>query len=249
MIEFSIIIATYNSEDVIGHCLQSVVDQTYQNYEIIIVDGNSKDSTLSEVGKFSSHIAHTVSEPDKGVYDAWNKGLKLASGNWIMFVGSDDQLLPDCLQSYHEFIIQNKLEGIDFISSKNVLLNNKGEVLKTLGGEWTWNVFKKYMNLAHVGALHHKLYFEKYGIFNDSYKIAGDYELLLRAKHNLKAKFLDKVNAKMGYGGISTASARVFKETFKAKNTSGGVRFLSCFIDDLIARLKYFYRKTVRNYE
>jgi len=246
---FSIIVATYNSEDIVQNCLQSIVNQSFTDYEIIIIDGKSKDGTLRAMEKFASNITHLVSEADKGVYDAWNKGLKLASGKWVMFVGTDDELLTDSLQSYADFIKKNSFDEMDFISSKNILINKKGETLRIFGEAWNWKVFKKYMNVAHVGALHSNAYFQSYGLFNAEFKIAGDYELLLRAKSKLKSAFLDKINAKMGYGGISTANTRVFKEAFNAKHNSGGVSYLNCLTDDCIARIKYVYRKIVHRYE
>jgi len=112
---------------------------------------------------------------------------------------------------------------------------------------WWWRIFKEYMNLAHVGVLHNRQYFEKYRIFNERYKIPSDCEFILFAKNDLKAEFLNKV--KRDYRGVNTGSTMVFKEIFKAKNTSGGVSFLNSYINALLAKLKYFYHKSIHNYE
>src|ERR1700732_3837604 len=86
----SIITAVFNGQDSIASCIQSVLRQNYPNIEHIIVDGGSTDGTVEVLRHYGGQIATWISEPDAGVYDAWNKGLKLASGHWIAFLGADD---------------------------------------------------------------------------------------------------------------------------------------------------------------
>ena len=103
------------------------------------------------------------------------------------------------------------------------------------------------MNIAHVGAFHNKNYFEKYGVFDDGYKIAGDYELLLRAKQNLKTLKLDKTTALMAHGGVSNNQIfKVFSETIQAKNKTGELSLLLCYLDFCKAYLIYFAKKILR---
>ena len=150
-----------------------------------------------------------------GIYDAWNKGIKMANGDWICFLGSDDKLCMNALKSYEKVIVNNK--NLEYISSKVKLVKNN-KVIKILSGKWKWKIFKRYMNVAHVGSLHARTYFQKYGLYNTDFKIAGDYEMLLRSKENLKYYFLNEVTAEMDADGISNNQVyRALLETKYAK--------------------------------
>ena len=92
----TIIIPTYNCDDFIDQALWSVVNQTYQSYELIIVDGRSTDKTLDIIDRYKKDISVLVSEPDSGIYDAMNKGVNMAKGDWLYFLGADD-ILINCL--------------------------------------------------------------------------------------------------------------------------------------------------------
>ena len=98
----SIVIATYNAGKTLCNCLNSIVTQLTDDVELVIIDGGSRDNTNSIIESYGSQIAYHISEPDKGIYDAWNKGVKKAKGDWIMFVGADDVLLPEAIQTYLE---------------------------------------------------------------------------------------------------------------------------------------------------
>lgn len=212
---FSIIIATYNSERTLQRTLDSIISSDFKDYEIIIVDGLSSDATLDIIRKNNSYIANVISERDSGIYDAWNKGVQVSNGDWIMFVGSDDLLYSDALKNYYEFVQSSKIE-YEYISSRVELININQKVLRVIGKPWNWQIFKKYMCVAHVGSIHHHSLYKKYGLYDMSYKITGDYEFLLRAKDTLIAGFFDIVTAQMQIGGVSLSS-KVFKETFRAK--------------------------------
>ena len=88
---FSIITVTYNAGKVLEDTIQSVISQTYRNVEYIIVDGNSKDNTLEIIGKYPKHVSKMVSEPDKGLYDAMNKGIRMATGDYLCFLNAGDK--------------------------------------------------------------------------------------------------------------------------------------------------------------
>lgn len=211
----SIVIATYNSELTLTKCLGSIVAQKCNSVELIIVDGNSTDRTLEILKQFENSIDYLVSEPDDGIYDAWNKGIKFAEGGWLMFVGSDDELRPDCIKRYKQ---QIEIDAdYDYISGRIMLVNQTGDELREFGQPYNWDVFKKFMNLAHVSSLHNRRLYETYGNYDSSYKICGDYELLLRPKGSLKVKFIDELFANMAIGGISFGSFDALSEAKKAK--------------------------------
>jgi len=126
------------------------------------------------------------------------------------------------------------------------IVDIKGKKKDVINGNWSWSKFKRYMNIAHVGAFHNKEYFYKYGYFDTSYKIAGDYELLLRAKEDLKTVKIEQTTAIMAnYGASNKQINLVLKETLKAKNKTASLGFLLCKLDYYIAFLKYKTKKVI----
>jgi glycosyltransferase involved in cell wall biosynthesis len=214
-IEISIVVATYNSGDTLSKCLCSIISQKCSNVELIVIDGQSTDSTPDILRQFDSDIDHMISENDEGIYDAWNKGLSLASGSWIMFVGSDDQLRTGCIEGYKRQIAMNG--NYDFISGRIMLVNHVGDELREFGEPYDWGIFKRHMNLAHVSSLHNRQLYDRYGDYDIHFKICGDYELLLRPKENLKVKFIDQIFANMAIGGVSFGSFDALSEARNAK--------------------------------
>jgi glycosyltransferase involved in cell wall biosynthesis len=216
----SIITATYNAELLLEKTINSILSQKYTAIEYIIIDGGSKDGTLSIIEKYKHIISYYISEPDAGIYDAWNKGVAIASGEWVSFLGAGDEYLPDALDNYVKFIQSSDAHTADFVSSRVDVVNSEGLTLYTLGTEWEWPKFLDYMNIAHVGSLHSTRFFNKYGIYNPKYKVVGDYELLLRAGPDMNALFLPTVTAKMLFGGLSISKVSL-KEAFMVKLASG----------------------------
>lgn len=240
---FTIVIATYNSEYFLERAILSVLNQDFNDYEIVIVDGKSTDLTMSIVNKYSSKIKKVISEKDNGIYDAWNKGIKISEGEWVMFIGSDDILLENALNDYYNYIAEINPE-IEFISSLVQLIDFNGKIIRTIGKAWNWNKFKKYMCVAHVGSLHRKTLFLNYGNFDSNYKITGDYEFLLRPNNHLKASFLEKVTAKMQIGGVSLNN-KSFVETYNAKTLTGGRNKFIAAIELIKAYLFHQVRKYI----
>jgi len=241
----SIITATYNSERDIERCINSVLNQTYTNIEYIIVDGVSKDTTVDIIKRFkNNNIINWISEPDTGVYDAWNKGIDLARGTWIAFIGSDDLLYPDAMQNYVDHL-NNSTRKVDFISSRMHVVNKNGTILRTLGWAWNWKASRRENNIAHPGALHSKKLLIESNKYNTEYKIVGDYELMLRAGPDLKTDFMDKVTLKMQIGGLSD-SYKVYLETFTAISKTSGLSYPIALFDFTIAFSKFFIRRAFR---
>lgn len=228
----SVITSVFNS----GHCLEktirSVISQPYANIEYIVIDGGSKDETLGILQAYTDQIDYWVSEPDRGIYDAWNKALSIATGEWIAFLGSGDIYLDDAVGEYVRHI-QDADCKLEFVSSRIEVIDPSTDKTQIFGKAWYWKEFGKSMTVAHPGAFHSRRLFQNYGIFDESYHIAGDYELLLRARDGLRAGFLDTVTVQMLGNGAST-SLGVFSENFRAKSVSGGRNRLICFFEERI---------------
>ena len=215
----SVITISYNSEKTIKATLESVVDQTYKNIEHIIIDGNSNDNTVKISKKFS-HIFKLISEKDKGVYDAFNKGLKIATGDIVGFLNSDDTFYnKDSLQN----IVNEFDKSVDAVFGNLKFYNKNNKITR----EWVSKPFKKgafekaWMP-PHPTFYCRKSTYNKLGFYNDSFKIAGDFELMLRYMevNNIKSKFINKNLIKMKAGGISNSGLiskiKILEEEFKA---------------------------------
>ena len=248
----SIITATFNSDKTLDETIFSVLNQDYTNFEYIIIDGKSKDKTLNIIKKYEAqfkkkNISYTwISELDSGIYNAWNKGLKLAKGNWISFLGSDDIYLDKALGLYAKNIVLD--EDVDFIHSKVKLVNN-GKVKFIVSDKWKWSKFKRYMKIAHVGSFHNKKFFEKFGLYNETFKISGDYEMLLRAKSELKTAFFDEFTAEMKDGGVSNQNVlNAFREVRNAKITTADIKKQIAFYDFYFSVIKYYISAFLKKY-
>lgn len=208
----SIIIATYNADKTIERCLNSIIPQKYNQIEVLIVDGKSKDKTIEIINKYQKYIDFFISEPDKGIYDAWNKALKHINGEWVMFIGADDIILPNSLRKYINYLQSNKVNGLDLISGRCEMINKKGDIITTWGNPYRWDEFRRYMKISHGSALHNKNLFQEIGNFNIHFRICADYEFLLRKK--LKTAFINETIIQMQVGGMS-CSIKGQIETYK----------------------------------
>ncbi len=222
----SIIIATYNAGATLDRCLKSIAYQKNSQCELLLIDGNSKDNTLEIINGYQESIDYFISEKDNGVYDAWNKGISIATGNWIMFIGADDILNPKALETYINFLENTFVDNIDFICARNAYINKSGRFLKMLGEPYSWHKYRKYMCVAHVGSLHRSTLFTELGPYNLEFKICGDYELLMRKKNKLSTYFIDTEIAKMQEGGLSLSLKAIY-ETFRIRKRHQSVNYIS----------------------
>lgn len=222
----SIIIATYNAEKYLERCFKSILSQTYKKFEILIQDGGSTDNTQNIINSYQNNIAYFASSNDNGIYDAWNRALPHCRGEWLCFMGADDYfIVPNIMTKYAEFL--KSIIGKHAVAyGINHIVNGEGEVLYTMGKPWSEieTLFKNVMCLPHPGLMHHRSLFEKIGLFDESFKIAGDYDLLLRAIKIQAPVFWPNVVCTTPIGGISTLptnNIRCLIEIQKAKTKNG----------------------------
>lgn len=237
----SVITVVFNGEKYLEETILSVLNQTYDNVEYIIIDGGSTDGTLHIIKKYEHAIDYWVSERDKGIYDAWNKGVKTSNGNWISFLGCGDRYNKDALYNYIEYINKNNNMNLDYVSSRVELEKNK-KIIRTIGKSWNWADFKKYMSVAHVGSLHSNELFKEIGLFDVRFKIAGDYEFLLRKRDKLNAGYIENKTAIMDASGVSTTNYSVFFETFVAKKMHTGKNTFQLYFEMIWGIIKRFFR-------
>tara|TARA_B100000780_G_scaffold273742_1_gene237705 strand:- start:147 stop:881 length:735 start_codon:yes stop_codon:yes gene_type:complete len=223
LLKVSIITISYNSSETILQTLESVKDQNYMNFEHIIIDGNSNDETLEICKKFN-HISKIISENDSGVYNAFNKGLKVASGDVIGFLNSDDTFadkeslkkIVDAFDSETDAVFGN----LKFYNKKNKV------VRKWVSKSFSDGAFKNGWMPPHPTFYCKKKIYDKLGNYDDSYSIAGDFELMLRfiQVNKIRTKFINKNLIKMQSGGISNSGLlskiKILIEEFKAFDTN-----------------------------
>jgi glycosyltransferase involved in cell wall biosynthesis len=243
MPKVSVITASYNSGYTIEDTIKSVFNQSYKNLEFIVIDGGSTDNTLSLLRKYENSFGGKlkwISENDKGIYDAWNKGLNLSSGDWISFIGSDDIILENSISKYIDAINNNP--DINYISSQVLQVTYNLKPVRVTGKAWC-DEMRSFCCISHVGSLHKKVLFNEKGLFNSDFRIAGDYDFLLRCTDIIKPYFIPVITAKTREGGISDRKIfRVAKEVLKAKNDNKIKSTYSSLIDFCIMILKYYPR-------
>jgi len=206
----SIIIAVYNGRHILQQCIDSVVQQTYANKELIIVDGGSRDGTVELLKTNDKYLNYWISELDYGIYNAWNKALLQAKGEWICFLGADDYFWDaQVLARMAEQLIKLPSE-VCVAYGKVMLVNFAGETIYSENKPWKLikERFKQVMCIRHQGVMHRRNLFQQYGIFDESFRIAGDYELLLRNLKTKDAYFIpDIIVVAMRQGGVSSDPA------------------------------------------
>ena len=237
--KISIITSTYNSGKTLKDTIESILHQTYENVEYIIVDGASSDNTVEIIKSYEAVFKEKKieykwkSEPDNGVYNAWNKALKMISGNWVVFIGSDDYFkAPTIFEEIIPYLNQSETNQRHFVYGKIEHINSQNQKIEESGKPWVQQKkrFTYTMNVGHTGSFHHKSLFKKHGCFDESFKIAGDYEFLLREfkDKNNDAFFIDKTVVVMREGGVSANLKNrlsLVKENHKARKLNGITSF------------------------
>ncbi len=185
----SVITVTYNSISTLQKTIESFINQDYSNKELIIIDGNSTDGTVDLIRQYSHAIKYWISEPDKGIPDALNKGIKAAKGNWLYFLSSDDVFYRNNVLTE---VFQQDHQGLDMIYG-NVILKSTGKVHD---GEFNLKKITR-KNICHQSQFFNKTYFEKLGNYNLKYQLLSDFDLTLRgfASDEIKIKYIDKIIA------------------------------------------------------
>jgi glycosyltransferase involved in cell wall biosynthesis len=226
-VTISIVIATYNAGSCLAECLKSCLKQTWRDQELIVIDGGSTDNTVSIIRAFAQHITYWVSEPDNGIYDAWNKALQHVTGTWVLFRGADDvfwdaSALEDAAK---ELMIARPAELVCYGST--VVTDQNSFVRRVQGGPWKeiGRRFFQEMTIPHPATFHHIDLFGRFGDFDTSYRVAGDYEFLLRvlSQPDVEAKFMTQVIVSRMFDGGNSAK-HMFRsrlEEIRAKRHNG----------------------------
>lgn len=202
VMKITVITVCYNSKNTIENAIKSVIEQCYEELEYIVIDGGSIDGTIERINKYSQYITYFQSEPDKGIYDAMNKGLCHATGDVVAFLNSDDTYMPDALSRAAGYF---ETDAIDVLAGEVRYMCN-GYVLPQIVQDVDPEELHYRMIYCHQGMFVKREVFDILGGFNTDYGLASDYELSLRA-HNLGFRFkkVDDVFANFNVDGTSQA--------------------------------------------
>lgn len=207
----SIITSCFNREKTIAQAIESVLSQDYPNIEYIVVDGASKDNTLAIINRYTGRISHIISEPDKGMYEGINKGIRAATGDIIGLLHSDDFLYST--NTISRIVERFEETQADFIYGNGLFVDfdNTNKVVRNwIGGKYSkWKVRHGWLPL-HPTCYIRKACIDKWGLYDESYKIAADSDFLFRYLYeaNLKVEYLNEYIVRMRMGGLSTDSKR-----------------------------------------
>jgi glycosyltransferase involved in cell wall biosynthesis len=231
MPKLSIIVPTLNSVDRIERCLDSIASQSFNNYEVVIQDGGSSDGTIEQVRRFrESHSnldVRAVSERDKGAYDAMNRGMRRARGEWIYFLGSDDELrdggvleamIQACDAADHDVVYGNVRVVGDANWAKN------GDIYD---GPFSLDKLLR-KNICHQAIFYRSRLLRNIGEFNLNYPVCADWDMNLRSWAKTKFKYVDVVVANFHAGGISSG----LDEQFAKDVTVNVVNYLHLSVFD-----------------
>lgn len=234
----TIITVTFNAEKVLEKSILSVISQTYSNIEYIIVDGGSTDHTLDIIKKYNHCITKWISEPDKGIYDAMNKGWKMSNGDWIYYLGADDILLKDGL----EHLIKGLKNNTDIIYGDIIFDKLWGKKEKVA---YPAIQLKTKMCCSHQAAIMKRVVIEKLQGFNTEYSIIADFDLFQRAYLNgYTFTHINHPIAIFCMKGLSSYNLSVEFERYKIMKKNKSTKypcltFLSLFIHKLLSIIRF----------
>lgn len=246
----TVITVAFNAKNTIGETLDSVARQGHPDIEYIVVDGASTDGTLSVIKRHGQRVSRLVSEPDHGIYDAMNKGLRLATGDVIGFLNADDVYADSGVLA--RVSANMEVEGLDalfgdaeFVSAEKPdrpLRRYRSERFRPGRIAWGWMP-------AHPTLFLRRELYERFGLFRTDYRIAGDFELVARMFHGdtLKYRYVPEVLVRMRTGGVSTAGWRntllLNREVLRACRENGIATSLPKILSKYPAKLLEFIRR------
>ena len=207
----SIITVCYNAEKTIEKTINSVLSQSYKNIEFIIIDGNSKDNTMKIVSRYKDSIAKIISENDNGIYDAMNKGINIATGEIIGILNADDTYFDKNVVKRKILVFKDNEKVSGCYSNLIYVTNFNNKIIRKWNSEvFSINKIKYGWTIPHPTLFLKKKVYENYGMYDQNYGNAADYEYILKISLNKKIylKHIDFFSVKMLTGGASNKSIK-----------------------------------------
>ncbi len=240
----SVVTVVRNGIDFIDDTLRSVSSQTYLEREHIIIDGGSTDGTLDVIARYAAHLAQVVSEPDRGIADAFNKGIRAAHGDYVLFLNADDYLAgPNVLGAVAQAITAAASPTLVYGDCQVVERTTRRQMYD-VRPQFSRRRFLWGFSLPHPSLFFHRRYFEQYGMYDLSFKLAMDLELLARGVLRESLLHVPVVVSVMRHGGVSTQDRGLaVSETVRALTKN---RLISPMLGGFRLRSYYRVRAVVR---
>lgn len=238
----SIITVVFNGEKYLEKTIQSVINQTYANVEYIIIDGGSTDRTLDIIKKYEDQVDYWVSERDRGIYDAMNKGLMLSLGEVIGIINADDWYMIDTVE---KSVSALQKSGAEY-SMGNIQKVPSRIVAKPIFPLTRGHIYQEMM-YPHISAFIKKTVYKKVGLFDARYRIAADFDMALRIHiANFRSVYVDTILAMLIEGGISNDTKS--KKEYLDIVVRHGKNFLSAYGTYILHLMKYYIIKILPNF-
>jgi glycosyltransferase len=250
--KISVVTSVYNNAETIAEAIESVLSQSYDDIEYIVVDGASTDGTVEAIKKYEGQISTFVSEPDKGIYDGLNKGVSLATGDVVGFLHSDDlfedeTVVAKIAEAFQESKADSIYGDLTYVSKEDT----SRVVRFWKSGVFTMNKLKRGWMPPHPTFYVKREVYEKYGAFDTRFKIAADYDSILRflGKEKISTHYIPEVLIKMRVGGASNKSIKNLiqksKEDLRAMKNNG-VGHVGSLLVKNASKVPQFFKKSVK---
>jgi len=241
MLRVSVITVCYNAADTIESTITSVLNQSYSNIQYIIIDGNSTDDTMDIVNKYANKISKIVSESDKGLYDAINKGIALADGEVIGILNADDVFFDNStiakIMTHFEYDtnLKSVIGDIAFINNNKILRYYSSKYWSTLS-------FRFGIMPPHPSFYCRRDLFIKYGNYRTDFKIAADFELLLRfiLIKKVNYKYINNIIVLMKPGGLSTKT--LFSQVIITNELLNACKLNGFYTNRILISFRFFFK-------
>lgn len=243
MEKVTIVTVVYNAVDTIECTIKSVINQTYKNIEYVIVDGGSTDGTLQIIEKYRNCIDQFISEPDKGIGDGFNKGISMATGEWIGMINADDWYALDAVEN-----IMHGTSGDDYVCCGNIRLMGANGIERDKKSKVSWLNFGMY--IMHPSCFVRRSVYHSVGQYDIALRIAMDFDMFLRIKsHGYSIRYVDSMVAYMRLGGVSNDTVKMHREELKVmRRHLHGLDYLLSWGFNYLNRWRwrFFYKDPLR---
>jgi glycosyltransferase involved in cell wall biosynthesis len=238
--KISIVTIVYNGRDVLERTINSVIDQTYDNIEYIVVDGNSNDGTVDIIKRYEDRIHIWISEEDGGIYDAINKGIALASGDIVGIIHSGDYYYKDAIKNVAEIYNSHGDDSVYF-GNMEILDPESMHRTKRIVNIKSFFFMRSGMSIPHPSIFIPLKLYEKYGVYDIKYAVASDYDLLFRyiMVNKINFIYIDKILSCFTLGGVSSNILKTAREAHIVRINNGIGKFESSIY--LLKSLLFYY--------
>jgi glycosyltransferase involved in cell wall biosynthesis len=232
----SIIVATMQAAATLDRCINSIIDQDFTDWELLIADGASTDGTTDLIRRYEERVTWWRSADDAGIYDAWNHALVHAHGEYVCFLGADDAWIDS--GALTRLFTAIGAREYDLVTSRGLICDSSSGISFDYGSAWNYKRIGRHMLVCHPGLLHRRSLFDDHGLFDIRYRIAGDLDFLLRLPPDLRTLHVDTKSVFIDATGLSRknvlARLREQREVLARCERFGPLRAYLAWTDKLL---------------